>query len=103
MRLVPCDCASADRPIATTALQESNARSRRQKTANFSGGDTSASRDHRGPFDHATGATAGFDADDSGDGDAGTTTRDDDSDRRAWRSKDGRQDLALRARASTVP
>jgi hypothetical protein len=82
---------------------ESAARLRPQKTARTSGDDTSASRDHRGPFDRASGATAGFDAGDSGDGDAGTKTRPDEFDRRAWRSWDGRQRLASRALASTVP
>jgi hypothetical protein len=68
-----------------------------------SGGDRSASYDHRVLFDRASDATAGFDGGDSDDGDAGTKTRDDEFGRRAWRSTDGRRDLASRALASTVP
>jgi hypothetical protein len=63
---------------------------RRQKPAETSGGDRSASCDHRESFDRATYATARFAGGDSGDGDAGKKTRDCEFDQRAWRSTDGR-------------
>ena len=77
---------------------------RRQKTAEFSGGDRSAFvRPPRAVLARASGERDEFDGGDSGDGDAGKTTRDDELGRRAWQSTDGRQDLASRALASTVP
>jgi len=93
---------SHDRQDSESARRKVPHRTRWQKTADFSGGDRSVSRERRERFLRASGGKAAFGGDDSDDGDAGTTIRDDGLGRRAWRSTDGRQDLASRDRASTV-
>jgi hypothetical protein len=64
------------------------------KAAESSGGDRSVSCVRREPCFRASGGTAAFDGDDSGDGDAGKKTPHGESARRAGPSMDGRRDLA---------